>query len=208
VKILALSDEVVEAIYSPQVVDLYGDVDLVVGCGDLPYYYLEYVAAMLQADVVYVYGNHDRTQYMSDGRIVSGAEGCIPIDGRSLMINGILIAGLGGSMRYQPNAINQYTEDEMRLRIFSLIPQLLANRLRYGRYLDILVTHAPPRSIHDGSDLTHLGFKAFLTLMRYARPRYLLHGHKHVYRQDRQQETVYMNTTVANVYPSRVIEWD
>ncbi len=207
-KILALSDRTVEAVYSPRIALLYSDVDLVVGCGDLPYYYLEYIATKLKAPVVYVPGNHDGPQYTASGRTIAYAEGCILVDGRVQEVNGLLIAGLGGSMRYRPYAVHQYTEAEMRLRIMRLIPYLIANRVRYGRYLDLLVTHAPPYGIHDGPDLPHRGFKAFLTLMRYARPRYLLHGHWHTYGRRLAYTTVYERTTVVNVYPLRVIEWD
>ena len=34
-KILALSDQVVEQLYSPSIKERFGDVSLVVGCGDL-----------------------------------------------------------------------------------------------------------------------------------------------------------------------------
>ena len=39
-KVLSLSDKVVSFIYGPQVKCRFKDVDLVIGCGDLPYYYL------------------------------------------------------------------------------------------------------------------------------------------------------------------------
>ena len=38
-----------------------------------------------------------------------------------------------------------------------LTPQLLWNRQRYGRYLDVLVTHSPPFGVHDRPDLPHYG---------------------------------------------------
>lgn len=207
-KILALSDRVVDAIYSPQVRDLYGDAELVVGCGDLPYYYLEYVVTMLNVPVLYVYGNHDKTQYMSDGRRVVEPEGCISLEGRTLRMNGTLLAGLGGSMRYQPNAINQFTETEMWLRALGLMPQLLLNRVRHGRFLDVLVTHSPPYGIHDGEDLPHRGFKVLLTLMKYFKPKYMLHGHTHLYRRDTIWGTQCWRTRVRNVYPARLIDTD
>lgn len=207
-RVLALSDRVVDAIYSPQVRDMYGDVDLVIGCGDLPYYYLEYIVTMLPAPVIYVYGNHDKMQSMSDGRHVSAPEGCISLEGRVMAINGALVAGLGGSMRYQPHAIHQYSESEMQSRVIRLIPQLLLNKLRTGRYLDVLVTHSPPYRIHDGEDLPHTGFKVFLTLMRSFKPKFLLHGHTHLYRRDAIWGTQYHETRVRNVYPSRLIDLD
>ncbi len=206
-KILAISDRIVEAIYSPQICDLYGDVDLVIGCGDLPYYYLEYVVTMLRAPVVYVDGNHHTVQIMADGRRIGRAEGCLSLEDRTISINGLLLAGLGGSMRYQPRAPGQNTETEMRLRVARLLPALLLNRLRYGRYLDILVAHSPPLGIHDADDLAHRGFRSFLTLMSLLKPRLLLHGHTHLYRLDTVTTTRYRHTTIMNVYPSRIINW-
>lgn len=92
-------------------------------------------------------------------------------------------------------------------RSLSLAPQLMANRLRHGRAVDILVTHAPPRGIHDATDLAHTGFEVFRTFMDAFRPRLLLHGHSHVYRNDILTSTRYKDTQVINVYPYRVIEW-
>lgn len=208
-KILALSDEVAGPIYSSHIKEQYGDVDLVIGCGDLPYYYLEYVVTMLMdVPVVYVYGNHDKTQYTADGRTLNAAEGCKIIDGKVHAVDDLILVGLGGSIRYQPNAIHQYTEGEMVGRILQLIPRLIFNRLTRGRFLDILVTHSPPFGIHDGKDRAHVGFKSLLTFMRYFKPRYMLHGHKHIYRRDTKRVTQYHATTVINVYPVHVLELD
>ncbi len=207
-KILAVSDRVVNLIYSEQIRSLYGDVDMIIGCGDLPYYYLEYIVTMLPVPGIYVYGNHDKTQYTIDGRTVDRAEGCTLIDGKTWEKDGVLFAGLGGSMRYQPDAINQYTEAEMRWRILRLLPGLIRNRIKYGRWLDVLVTHSPPLGIHDGEDLTHTGFKSLLRFLKWFTPKYMLHGHMHRYRRDVSYETQYLNTKVVNVYPKRVIEFE
>jgi uncharacterized protein len=229
VKILAISDEVVETLYSPRVRQQFQNVELVIGCGDLPFYYLEYIVTMLDVPLYYVAGNHDKAeQYLSDGRIIYRAEGCEPLDDRALAFTAdrvplaalpaaappaapptpLLLAGLGGSMRYNHEGRHQYSESEMRGRVLRLAPNLLANRLRYGRFVDILVTHAPPRGIHDDTDLAHTGFRAFGTFMDLFRPRLLLHGHSHVYRADVVTSTRYKETQVINVYPYRVIEWD
>ena len=224
-KILAISDEVVELIYSPRVKQQFADVDLVLGCGDLPFYYLEYIVTVLNVPLYYVPGNHDRlAQYHADGRVVHRAEGCEPLDVRAACFpsrdypavspavtdglkHGLLLAGLGGSMRYNRDAGHQYNEAEMLGRMLSLAPRLVRNWLRHGRALDILVTHAPPRAIHDADDLAHTGFTAFRTFMDLFRPRLLLHGHSHVYRNDAVTVTRYKHTQVINVYPYRVIEW-
>lgn len=207
-KILALSDRVEDDIYSEQVKDLYGDVDAVIGCGDLPFYYLEYVATMLKRPTYYVRGNHDtNVQYRHSGRVVTGPEGCTSLEGRVVNIGGLLVAGLGGSVRYRPGGGQQFTEGEMRNRLAGLLPLLLANRIRHGRYLDVLVTHAAPYGIHDDpSDRAHVGFRIFLNIMAWFKPRYLLHGHMHIWNPETITKTHYRATTVLNVYPSRVID--
>ena len=228
-KILAISDEVVDFIYSPQIKQKYADVDLVLGCGDLPFYYLEYIVTILDVPLYYVPGNHDRReQYLSDGRVVYRAEGCERLDRRAVSLPAVslasqrgpqaqaqaaaaprlLLAGLGGSLRYNQDIGHQHTEAEMFSRALSLAPRLAVNRLRHGRYLDILVTHAPPRGIHDRDDLAHTGFKTFRRFMDIFQPRLLLHGHSHIYRGDTITKSLYQNTQVINVYPYRVIEWE
>lgn len=224
-KILAISDEVVDTLYSPRVRQQFGDVELVIGCGDLPFYYLEYIVTLLDVPLYYVPGNHDKAeQYLSDGRIIHRAEGCEGLDSRATTFKPLaapgaalpggpaapplLLAGLGGSMRYNNEGRHQHTEGEMLGRALRLAPSLLVNRLRHGRFLDILVTHAPPRGIHDDTDLAHTGFEAFRSVMDVFRPRLLLHGHSHVYRSDTVTSTRYKDTQVINVFPYRVIEWE
>jgi Icc-related predicted phosphoesterase len=99
-----------------------------------------------------------------------------------------------------------YTDTEMGGRIAGLAPRLLANRLRWGRYLDILVAHSPPLGIHDDTDPAHIGFGVFLPFMSRFKPRLLLHGHAHIYRRDKQTESDFDQTRVINVYPYKVIE--
>ncbi len=207
-KILAISDEVVDFIYSPRVVDRFGDVDLVVGCGDLPFYYLEFVVTILNKPVYFVPGNHDaRNQYMSDGRVITHAEGCVNLDQKIEFEQDLILAGLGGSIRYRPDGIHQYTETEMAGRITALVPRFWYNRLRYGRALDILITHSPPFGIHDGGDLAHRGFKSFNRFIKDFKPRFLLHGHSHVYRNTEITQTQLESTQIINVYPYRLIEF-
>jgi Icc-related predicted phosphoesterase len=208
-RILALSDQVVEQIYSPRVMDLFGGVSLVVGCGDLPDYYLEYVVSMLNVPLFHVPGNHDLPPSDVDRKgLGDGAlpRDCGNLDGRVVREQGLLLAGLGGSVRYRPDGTYQYTQAEMGRRVLGLTPRLWLNRFRYGRALDVLITHAPPKGIHDGTDPAHVGFVAFNRFMARFRPRYLLHGHSHVWRRDTVVTTQVGATTVLNVCPYRVIE--
>ena len=58
-KVLAVSDRIQEHIYSSTLRTRYSDVEMVFGCGDLPFYYLEYIVTMLTVPVLYVRGNHE-----------------------------------------------------------------------------------------------------------------------------------------------------
>ena len=205
-KILAVSDEVVRSLYSPNLVSRFGDVDMVVACGDLPYSYMEYVASMLNKPCLFVHGNHDCDEHTECGIVLKKPGGWVNVDGRTERVNGIIIGGLQGSIRYRPDAPYQYTQREMKLKAWLLARHLVKNRMRWGRHLDILITHSPAYGIHDGKDTAHQGFKVFIDVMTRFRPRYLLHGHTHHYgRGDRQ--TRYLDTKVINVHPYHLLEW-
>lgn len=206
-KVLFVSDKVVEHIYSPSIAQRYQDVKLVIGCGDLPYYYLEYIQSVLNVSLVYVHGNHDpEREYLSDGSMVSGPMGGVNLHNRTYKEHGLLIAGLEGSIRYR-EGLFQYSQHEMWLNVlFHMVPRFLMNKLRYGRYVDILVAHSPPYGIHNGDDRIHVGFNAFLWLMKVFKPRYLVHGHRHVYNPSEITETQYLDTCVLNIYPYKVMD--
>lgn len=210
IKILAISDKVDELIYSPAIKHLFSGVDLVLGCGDLPFHYLEFVTTMLGEPVFYVIGNHANAvrKRHETPEHWEYPGGCENIDGRVVRYKNLLIAGLEGSMRYNNNPYFQYTEGEMARKMWSLAPSLVLNKLRYGRYLDILVTHAPPQGIHDKPDRCHQGFRAFVTFMERFRPRYLLHGHVHIYGPEEMTETMYQETQVINAYGYRTLQID
>ena len=214
-KILVISDKVVPRLYDVSIAERYADVDLVLSCGDLPKYYLEFIVTVLNVPLFYVSGNHDpdasRRQYgmnrmeSFDWRNARAPGGCINIDGQVVRYKGVLIAGLEGSMRYKPGP-HQYTQAEMHYKALRLGARLLPNRVLYGRWLDILITHSAPLGIHDGEDRCHTGFQAFLSFMSRYHPQYLIHGHSHVY--DRRQPTMtrYGDTLVVNAYPYRIVE--
>jgi Icc-related predicted phosphoesterase len=77
------------------------------------------------------------------------------------------------------------------------------NKIRYGRYLDIFVTHAPPWGIHDDNDPAHQGVKAFNWLIETFQPTLHIHGHIHVYRPGVTTETKVGRTLVLNTYGYR-----
>jgi len=207
VKILFVSDKVVEHLYNQSVTRYRNEIELTIGCGDLPYYYLEYLQSMLDTPLFYVHGNHDAEQeYLADGTAISGPAGGINLHGITYKERHLLLAGLEGSIRYNKSSPFQYTQLQMWLNMAYLIPALYLNKLRYGRYLDILVAHSPPFGIHNGEDHIHAGFKSFLWFMNKFKPRYLMHGHRHLYNTSEITETRFGETTIMNIYPYKIVD--
>ena len=204
-KILAVSDQIVERIYTLARQGHFQGTDIIIGCGDLPYTYLEYLVSMLNAPMVYVPGNHD-PEYNPKFNSTR-AEGGSNLDLQHTRVKGLLMAGLGGSVKYRPDGVNQHTQAEAFQRAARLMPGLLFNRLRYGRALDILITHSPPFGIHDDETQAHTGLKAINWLLRWARPSYHFHGHTHFFRQNLAVSITKLGpTTIMNVFPYKIIE--
>jgi Icc-related predicted phosphoesterase len=192
-RILAVSDEVEPQLVDERTVEAQGRVDLVIGCGDLPSDYLDVLSTVYSAPLLFVRGNHD----------LPGRQGDYPlaaeIDGRVVREQGLLIAGLEGSIRYSDGA-HQYSERQMMAKVLAL-------RVRLGpRRLDIMITHGPPAGVNDGPDAPHRGLKAVRRAVEWMRPRILLHGHIHPYGRDIPREALLGETRVINVVGHRVLE--
>jgi uncharacterized protein len=204
-KILVVSDQVVDRIYTLTSQGHFHDVNLILGCGDLPYTYLEYLVSILNIELFYVPGNHDPEfdpQFKT-----TRAEGGTNLDLRRVYSHGLLIAGFGGSIRYRPDGVNQYNQAEAFSRAAYLLALLFWNRIRYGRALDILITHSPPYGIHDDDSQAHRGLRAINWIVRWARPLYHFHGHTHFFRQNLSPSITRLGpTTIMNVFPYKVIE--
>ncbi len=191
-KILAVSDEESNALWSERVREIAGGVDLIISCGDLRREYLEFLLTMINAPLLYVFGNHDEC----------GAEGGICVDGRCVEIDGVRVAGLGGSMRYR-QGVNMYTESEMRRRWWSLRPRVW---LKGG--VDVLVTHAPAKGWGDLDDLAHRGFETFNVILNRYSPKYMLHGHVHGSYGRIKRECVHdSGTRIINVCGYRIVDY-
>ena len=167
-RILVLADEPVQRLWSEYGRDTLRETGLILSCGDLPSSYLSYLTCFSSAPVVYVHGNHDRSYEKRP------PEGCINAEGHVVMVRGIRILGLGGSMRYQPDHPCMFSEEEMANRI-----RRLRRELRGTGGFDLLLTHSPIAGLGDQTDLPHRGFECFKPLLSQYRPRVMFHGHVH-----------------------------
>lgn len=218
-KILCISDQIDPRIYSVNIKERYQDVDLVVSAGDLPMDYLEFIVSSLNKPLLFVFGNHNlealhyyhkkeaSADLIAISKEVHEGYGSTYLGFTTHREGKLLFAGVSGSIRYNSD-LCQYTEGQMRRRLYALIPRLLYNKLRYGRYLDIFVAHAAPLGIHDRPDPCHKGFKCFLWFMKKFQPRYFLHGHIHLYDLQAPRITVYEKTTVINVFSNYLLEFE
>lgn len=142
--------------------------DAVISCGDMSPRYLDYVATLANAPLLYVRGNHDTDDAGYDD------VGGIALDGRIEKIGGLRVAGLDGSIDYRDGIVG-YSERAMRMRALRL-----AMLARVTGGIDVLVTHVPPRGYGDLSDGPHRGFECFNDLLKLLRPKIMLHGHVHM----------------------------
>ena len=189
IKILSVSD-VVEPMLD-QGIDsgLFSNIDLIVSCGDLPPEYLSRLVNSFKAPLYYVRGNHD-IRYDD-----KPPQGCRDLHGMLVKNNGINILGLEGSRWYNGGPY-QYEEWQMRSIIRRLRPTLW---WRGG--IDVVITHAPPRHIHDAEDPCHKGFECYRRLIEKYQPSYFIHGHIHREFPDPSERiTVVDKTKVMNTY--------
>lgn len=142
--------------------------DLVISCGDLDMSYLDCVATLANAPLLYVRGNHD-VGYEDDPHL-----GGTDLNGRVERIAGLRIAGLEGSLDYRRGIVG-YSQAEMRHKAVGL-----GLRAYLTGGIDILVTHTPPRGHGDLPDGPHEGFDAFNGLLDWLHPKVMLHGHVHL----------------------------
>lgn len=209
-KALVVSDAASEVLYTPDIRTACGGVDEVLSWDDLPYEYLEYIATILDVPLLYVFGNHDRPMHRSDGRTTEGPEGGQSIEGRVVALpevggRKIWVAGFGGSVACRGGP-HEYTEREMRWRLRCAAPRLQWNAVQTGRGVDVVVTHAAPRGIHDGEDPCHLGFRAFLGLMSRYRSGLLVHVHVHPSCGGDVRPRRFGATDVHSVYGYEIVE--
>lgn len=178
-RLLAVADEVSPVIYSHNFPGNLPEFDLVLGAGDLPGETLEFIATKVRVPLAFVFGNHAEG-YVRDA---SGEErppgGCVNAHLRFLELGGVSILGVEGSARYREGP-HQYSERDFAFMLARLAPRLWARKRRYGRGVDVLLTHAPPVGPTAGADHAHRGVPAFNDFHRRWLPQVHVHGHVHL----------------------------
>ncbi len=208
-RVLTVSDEIVESLWTARVVERFGDVDLILAAGDLPFDYLDFLASALDRPLVFVPGNHDadlsgytrrRGLWLHAGfpARYPGPEGAQNADGRVLEVAGLRIAGLGGSIRYNDGP-NQWTERQQARRAARLV------RAARHHPVDVLLTHSPPRGVGDREDPPHRGFECLHMVVDRLKPAVLVHGHIHPHGQP-VPDRVMGKTRVLNTVGYRILD--
>ena len=186
-RILTVSDEEATRYFDFYRPGCLREFDLILACGDLSREYLEFLVTMARCPLFYVKGNHD------ESLLKHPPEGCVCLDDRIVVYRGIRFLGLGGSHRYRESPL-MFTEQQMRGRIFRLLPQLIRHK-----GFDVLVTHAPARHLNDENTPAHQGFACFHWLLKQFSPKYFLHGHIHMrYNLHVPRRVVHGKTIVIN----------
>jgi Icc-related predicted phosphoesterase len=198
VKILCVSDTVVAQMETAaHLRRRYSDVELLISCGDMPAAYLEFITSVLNIPLFYVRGNHD-TGY--DERPPGG----INLHRNFIEYHGINFFGIEGSLKYNNSPI-QYSQFDMSLMLFQSRFPLFLRGVR-GKRIDVFVTHAPARGIHDAEDLPHRGIDSFVGFIDRYHPRYMIHGHVHTYDRRTTVVTQRGDTCIMNINPVTLLE--
>lgn len=215
-KILCISDQIDPLVYSNAIRDRFGDIDIILSAGDLPMEYIDFVISSLNKPAFFIFGNHNlkdfsRFHKSSDQRAVqvdiscaTHSHGAAYTGFKVLREKNLLIAGASGSIQYNRGQ-NQYTDRQMFFKLLKMVPHLIYNKIRFGRYLDIFLTHSPPLGIHDKKDPCHRGFQSYIWFIKKFKPKYLIHGHIHLYDLQDIRVSTYDDTTIINAYSHYIL---
>ena len=202
IRFLAVSDAPDPALEHEVNRQAIGQLDGIVGCGDLEPSYLGFLADAFHVPVAFVRGNHDR-----GGRWRATAR-----DAPTAMVSGRLTEL--GDVTIAPFSWPGLRSDQVALRdergawwdVFRAARQLALRRLRRERGPVLIVSHAPPRGVGDAeTDPYHRGYAAYRWLLDRLRPPLWLHGHTTIATVTDWRDAC-GPTTVANVTGSVVVE--
>jgi len=158
------------------------EIDLVLGCGDVPRWVLIEAAGQCpRARVMAVKGNHDNEEPFGDG--------IQPLHLEVRRLGGISLGGFNGAWQYKPRGYNLYSQEQAS-ELLDAFPRV-----------DVMAAHNSPFGIHERGDPAHQGFIGLRRYIHHARPHYLIHGHQHV-----NEDGLVENTRVVGVCGARILE--
>jgi len=196
IRLLAVSD-----ILEPTLTDKrnragVGEVDLIVGCGDLDCDDLAFIADAFNAPMVYVHGNHD-----TDARWKQCKDLCPEAIHSTAVMHrsGLSIAGLTW-----PGQRGKGGNRSERIA-WSQAMRLATRRLGHLEPM-IILSHVPPLGFGDvPTDAYHRGFKGYRWLLERLEPTLWLHGHTPLASRD-EWKVSRSGATIVNVTGAVLIE--
>jgi uncharacterized protein len=201
-RLLAVSDEADPSLDRDASREALGEVDIVVGAGDLDPAYLGYLADAFSAPLLYVRGNHDV------GEAWDAHRDQLPEpmrDGRIHDEGGLRVLGFSGSPRYAPHG-RPYVEQQVSgSGMWRRVVRAWTAAAR--RRPVLIVSHAAPRGLNDAPDQAHRGFAAFRWLLGRLAPPLWIHGHTALVRRGIDARTLRHGATLlVNVTGATLIE--
>lgn len=158
--------------------------------GDIPDKALEIIKQLVQKPLFGVLGNHDELSTLSRCGITN-------LDGKSIIINGVTITGLGGSHRYKNGEYPMQTQKES-IAAAALCPP--------G---DILISHDTAYHAMKRLDNAHCGLKGISRYILKNKPQLNIYGHYHENKRLKFKRCdlicVYRCAIIS--FPERITEW-
>ena len=214
VRVLAVADEVCDALWGAKAAALAPD--LVLAAGDLPWDYLEFLASVTDRPVVFVPGNHDpavaSARQHRSGQFLRAGMPCEPPRPAGCRNADGTVARRRRAADRRPRRVRALPARAQPVQP-ARVPPARRPPAAPGRApaaaapgpVDVLLTHAPPRGLGDEDDRPHVGIDALHPVLERLHPRWHLHGHIHPYGQPRPDRRV-GETTIRNVIPYRMFE--
>jgi uncharacterized protein len=168
IRILAVSDVLEPTFTDRRNRSRMGSIDLILGCGDLDFDDLAFVADSFDAPLVYVRGNHDTGERWSR----STGSCPVPMEPNSIVRrSGLSIGGMGWPSIHDREAARSESG------AWRQALALATRRLGHTGPL-IVISHVPPSGAGDvPTDVYHRGFSGYAWLLRRLQPVLWLHGH-------------------------------
>jgi Icc-related predicted phosphoesterase len=196
IRLLAVSDLLEPTLMETRNRAAVGEVDLIVGCGDLDCDDLAFVADAFNAPMIYVHGNHD-----TDARWKQCKDLCPEAIHSTAILrrSGLSIAGLTW-----PGKRGKGGNRSERIA-WSQAMRLATRRLGHLEPM-IVLSHVPPFGFGDvATDAYHRGFKGYRWLLERLEPTLWLHGHTPLAAKD-EWKIAKGGVTIVNVTGAVLIE--